>query len=294
MTPVVLVAYNRPAALKNALESLVINNLAAMTDLYVQIDGPKGPADAEKVEAVRTIAREVKGFRSVEVTCARENRGLAASVIAGVERVLEVSDTVIVIEDDLLVHPAFLTYMNQALEHYASAPEVFSVCGYSNRVDVPKGYDSDTYFGPRSSSWGWGTWRNRWQSVNWNPAPTSLQDNAHAFNRWGGSDCAKMLRDWMEGRNQSWAIRFCYSQFIQGKVSLFPIRSLVDPSAGFEGDGTNCHKYSRFKFDMAPAEKGAFRFPSEVETVPPILRSALRYHSPIRRAWSRLMYLIYG
>ena len=294
MTPVVLVAYNRPEALKKALEALAANDLAAGTDLYVRIDGPRGPVDAEKVEAVRAIAREARGFRSVEVTCAPENRGLAASVIAGVQRVLEVSDTVIVVEDDLLVHPAFLAYMNQALERYASRPEVFSVCGYSNRVTVPEGYAFDAYFGPRSSSWGWGTWRDRWQSVDWNPSPASLQKNARAFNRWGGSDCAKMLRDWMEGRNQSWAIRFCYSQFLQGKASLFPIWSLVDPSAGFEGDGTNCHKYSRFKFDLAPAEKGSFRFPPAVETVPSLRRSALRYHSPIRRAWSRLMYLIYG
>lgn len=294
MTPVVLVAYNRPEALRKALEALAANDFAAGTDLYVRIDGPKGPADAEKVDAVRAVAREAKGFRSVEVTCAPENRGLAASVIAGVERVLEVSDTVIVVEDDLLVHPAFLAYMNQALARYASEPEVFSVCGYTNRVTVPEGYGFDAYFGPRSSSWGWGTWRDRWQSVDWNPTPASLQKNARAFNRWGGSDCAKMLRDWMEGRNQSWAIRFCYSQFIQRKASLFPVRSLVDPSAGFEGDGTNCHKYSRFKFDMAAAEKESFRFPSAVETVPSLRRSALRYHSPVRRAWSRLMYLIYG
>ena len=198
MTPVVLVAYNRPDALKKALEALAANELAAGTDLYVRIDGPKGPADAEKVEAVCEIARRAQGFRSVEITCSPENRGLAASVIAGVQRVLEVSDTVIVVEDDLLVHPAFLTYMNQALEHYASEPSVFSVCGYSNRVSVPEGFGFDAYFCPRSSSWGWGTWRDRWQSVDWNPTPASLQKNACAFNRWGGSDCAKMLRERME------------------------------------------------------------------------------------------------
>ena len=294
MTPVVLIAYNRPDALKKALEALAANELAARTDLYVRIDGPKGEKDAEKVEAVRAVAREAQGFRSVEVFCAPENRGLAASVIAGVERVLEVSETVIVVEDDLVVSRGFLAYMNQALERYASEPMVFSVCGYSNRISVPEGYGYDAYFAPRSSSWGWGTWKDRWESVDWNPTPASLQKNARSFNRWGGSDCAKMLRDWMERRNQSWAIRFCYSQFLQGKVALFPIRSLVDPSAGFAGDGTNCRKYSRFKFDFDPDGGAAFRFPSEVEVVDSFRRSALRYHSTLRRAWSRLMYLIYG
>ena len=294
MTPVVLVAYNRPDALKKALEALVANELAAQTDLYIRIDGPKGEKDAEKVEVVRSVAREARGFRSVEVFSAPENRGLAASVIAAVERVLEVSETVIVVEDDLVVSRGFLAYMNQALERYASEPMVFSVCGYTNRITVPEGYGYDAYFAPRSSSWGWGTWKDRWESVDWNPTPASLQKNTCAFNRWGGSDCAKMLRDWMEGRNQSWAIRFCYSQFLQGKVALFPVWSLVDPSAGFAGDGTNCRKYSRFKFDFDPDGGTTFRFPSEIEVIDSLRRSALRYHSTLRRAWSRLMYLIYG
>ena len=91
MTPVVLVAYNRPDALKKALEALAANEIAAETDLYVRVDGPKRPEDAEKVEAVREVAREARGFRSVEVTCSPENRGLAASVIAGNNGELRIS-----------------------------------------------------------------------------------------------------------------------------------------------------------------------------------------------------------
>ena len=294
MTPVVLLAYNRPEALKKALEALAANDLAAATDLCIRTDGPKGPEDAEKVAAVREMAREARGFRSVEVICSPENQGLAASVIAGVQHVLDASDTVIVVEDDLVVGRGFLSYMNQALARYASEPDVFSVCGYTNRITVPEGYPADAYFCPRSSSWGWATWRDRWQSVDWNPSEESLRKNAHAFNRWGGSDCFDMLNDWMQGRNQSWAIRFCYSQFLQGKTSLFPVRSLVDPSAGFEGDGTNCRRYSRFKFDFDNRTRETFVFPDRVRTVPSIVRSALQYHSIARRLWSRIMYQIYG
>ena len=103
-----------------------------------------------------------------------------------------------------------------------------------------------------------------------------------------------MLRDWMDGKRQTWAIRFCYSQFLQGKVSLFPLRSLIDPSGGFDGGGTNCRKYSRFKFDFQKEPKQSFHLPERTEVVPSLRRSALRYHSLGRRAWSRLMYLVYG
>ena len=98
----------------------------------------------------------------------------------------------------------------------------------------------------------------------------------------------------MDGKRQTWAIRFCYSQFLQGKVSLFPLRSLIDPSGGFDGSGTNCRKYSRFKFDFMGEPEQSFRLPERTEVVPSLRRSALRYHSLGRRAWSRLMYLVYG
>ncbi len=98
----------------------------------------------------------------------------------------------------------------------------------------------------------------------------------------------------MEGKNRSWAIRYCYSQFLQGKTALFPVRSLVDPSAGFEGDGSNCRRYNRFKFDFESDTKEMYRFPNEVKEIPSICRSALRYHSLGRRIWSRLMYVVYG
>ena len=292
--PVVLIAYNRPDALRRSLAALAAADLASETDLYICIDGPRDAADAEKVATVREVARAARGFRHLDVSWSEKNQGLGPSVMRGVERILGFSEAVIVLEDDLVVSRGFLRYMNQALQRYAGDDRVFSVCGYTNRVDVPKGYAADAYFAPRSSSWGWGTWRDRWQSVDWNPSPASLQKNACAFNRWGGSDCVKMLRDWMEGRNRSWAIRFCYSQFLQGKTALFPVRSLVDPSAGFAGDGTNCRRYSRFKFDFDPDGKASFQFPETVEELPSIRRSALRYHSLGLRLWSRLMYLIYG
>ena len=287
-------AYNRPDALRRTLEALAAADLASETDLFIRIDGPRDEADARKVAAVREVAQAVSGFRRLDVSRSDRNQGLGHSVIQGIERILDFSEAVIVLEDDLVVSKGFLRYMNDALRLYADDKRVFSVCGYTNRVDVPEGYAADAYFAPRSSSWGWATWRDRWESVDWNPSPASLQKNTAAFNRWGGSDCAKMLRDWMEGRNKSWAIRFCYSQFLQGKTALFPVRSLVDPSAGFAGDGTNCRRYTRFKFDFDPEGGAAFRFPETVEEIPSVRRSVLKYHSLGRRLWSRLMYAIYG
>jgi hypothetical protein len=293
-SPIALFAFNRPDALRRCLEALSVNELARDTDLFIWIDGPRGDADREKVAAVQEVAHGARGFRSLEVSCSEKNRGLAPSIIAGVGSLLDRYESVIVLEDDLMTHPGFLRFLNDGLERYRDVPEVFSVCGYTNDVRMPRGYSYDAYFGPRSSSWGWATWRDRWQSVDWNPTSADLQKNARAFNRWGGSDCSGMLHKWMEGKNSSWAIRFCYSEFLQGKLSVFPVESLVDATLGFSGEGTHCKSYNRFRSHLAPAAKRDFTLPGTVEVIPSVRRDVLRYNSVPLRAWTRLMNLFYA
>ena len=155
-------------------------------------------------------------------------------------------------------------------------------------------YGYDGFFAPRSSSWGWATWKERWESVDWNPTPEDIHRNARAFNKWGGSDCGKMLKDWRKGLNKSWAIRFCYSEFLQKKVSLFPVFSHVDPSDGFDGAGTNCKRYSRFRWIMDSGSIREYQLPENTDVIAAFRKSSLRYHSILIRVWSRIMYLVHG
>ncbi len=286
-TAVAVFAYRRPQALRVCLASLAACDGAADLDVTVFVDGPADGKDRTLVDETARTARSSRGFRSLEVCQSETHLGLGASVIGGIDRVLTAHASVIVLEDDLTVQPGFLRFMRDGLDRYAEEERVFSVCGYTNRVRMPEDYAADAYFCPRSSSWGWATWKDRWDSVDWNPTPADLQKYRRAFAAWGGSDCPALLRAWREGRNASWAIRFCFSEFMQGKVSLFPVRSLVDASAGFDGSGTHCPRYNRFRFDL-DSRPGPFRFPDSVDVIPSVRRSALRYHSIPLRAWTRL------
>lgn len=288
ITPAVAVfAYRRPQALQACLDALAACKEAAGLDVSVFVDGPADASEFALVEDTVRIATTFDGFQSLAVLRSEHHLGMGASIIRGISRVLETHASVIVLEDDLTVRLGFLRFILDGLDRYAGDERVFSVCGYTNRIRLPKGYSADGYFGPRSSSWGWGTWKDRWESVDWNPTPADLQKYRRSFAAWGGSDCPDLLRAWMEGKNASWAIRFCFSEFLQGKLSLFPVKSLVDATAGFDGSGTNCPRYNRFRFDLDD-RPGPFRFPDAVDVDPVIRRSALRYHSILLRAWSRL------
>ena len=277
------------------VESLLQNSEAKDSELFVFVDGPRDhvPTDRDRVVAVREYVKAIQGFKQLTYTFAEKNKGLGTSVIAGVTQVISQYGRAIVVEDDLYCGKNFLAFMNQGLDRYESNKEVFSVCGYTNMVARPRGYKYDAYACVRSSSWGWGTWSDRWESVDWKLDNWSVcEARAKAFNRWGGSDCFGMLQKWHEGKNQSWAIRFSYSQFIQGKVAIFPMVSKVI-NEGFDNQGTNCNGWNRFKYDFDRSENKTFYWPEDMAIHPSLLSEVLSYHSIGKRLYSRIMNLFY-
>lgn len=293
LAPIVVFGFNRPEAISKTIESLKQDSLSAESDLFVFVDGPRNfLGEEEKVQAVNLYANSITGFKSLKVFSSNVNKGLGSSLIQGISKVISEFGSAIIVEDDLQIVPVFLGFMNQSLWKYRDNPKVFSICGYTNRIVVPLNYPYSTYFCTRSSSWGWATWKDRWDSVDWKLEPwEDFQKYKKSFNCWGGSDCFGMLKGWHEGRNKSWAIRFCFSQFLQNKVSLFPFKSFVI-NTGFDGNGTNCKKWSRFKYELIDPKIYPIIYPENVEINPLIFKSAMKYHSIPQRVLSKLMYLI--
>lgn len=292
--PIILFAFNRPDAIRRTVESLKRNTEALESDLFVFVDGPREscPSDVDNVHRVQEYVNTITGFSNVERKFSETNRGLASSVITGVSDVINRYGRAIVLEDDLILSDNCLSFLNQGLDIYEEKHEVFSVCAYTNKVSVPQNYNDDAYFCVRSSSWGWATWADRWNSVDWELSDwAKYAGMKDAFNKWGGSDCFGMLQGWRNGLNKSWAIRFCFAQFLQQKLSLFPVISKIS-NEGFDGEGTNCKKYNRFKYVFDKTSNKTFRFPVGVVLNSQLYKSALSYHSIPKRIWSKIMYLI--
>ena len=161
--PILLFVYNRPAHTRQALEALSRNTLAAASDLFVYSDAARSEADCAAVEEVRHIVREAKGFRQVHVTEREQNWGLARNIIDGVTTMVNRYGRVIVLEDDLVVAPHFLRFMNDALDIYADVPQVghIQACDFTNDPSLP-----DTFLIKWTGSWGWATWKRAWQFFN--------------------------------------------------------------------------------------------------------------------------------
>lgn len=290
LAPVLFFAFKRPAETKLALEALQANHLAAESDLHVFVDAPRKPAEAPKVAEVHRLLDGVTGFRNVYRDYAQQNIGCADSIIRGVSLVLEKHPTAIIVEDDLITAPNFLDYMNQALRHYAQQPKVYSVAGYTMPFPRPVGYAHDAYFIPRHSPWGWGTWADRWNSVDWQlpdyPDFAGDRTQRAAFNQ-GGSDLVGMLRDQMEGRSDAWDIRFCYNRFRANALTVYPTVSKVQ-NVGFGADATHTDIYNRYKTTLDDGTQRRFHFPDSVRITSHYHQHTLRRYSVPTRIFNKL------
>lgn len=238
--PILLFAYNRPDHLRHTLEALRQNPLAAESDLFIYSDAPKTEADREAVARVRQLVHAVTGFKRVTVVEREDNWGLARNIIDGVTAMTDRYGRVIVLEDDLLVAPHFLEFMNDALELYKDEPRVghIQACDFTQDPSLP-----DTFLILWTGSWGWATWQRAWR--HFNPNGQQLLDEllrrrlTRRFDFDGRYGYTRMLRRQIAGQNNSWAIRWNASLFLDGILSLNVGRSLVQ-NMGFDGSGTNC------------------------------------------------------
>lgn len=238
--PVVLFTYARLAHTMRTVEQLAHNALAEQTDLIIFSDAAKNEKSQSAVDEVRAYLPTISGFRSVTVHHRPHNFGLSKSIIDGVTRSLQEHDCVIVLEDDMVTSPHFLTYMNEGLNHYAERTEVVSIHGYVYPVEreLP-----EVFFLRGADCWGWATWRRGWQIFNPDGpallAELKAQGLGKQFDFNGSYPYMKMLEDQIAGRNDSWAIRWYASAFLAEKLTLYPGQSLVQ-NIGNDASGTHC------------------------------------------------------
>lgn len=297
LAPIVLFAYNRPEHLKRCVESLAQNTLAAESHLYVVCDGAKDITDKPLTEQVRNIARKINGFGQLTLIERKTNYGLANNIMDAVTSIVNEHGRIIVVEDDLVLAPYFLQFMNDALNAYANEPRVghIQACDFTKDASLP-----DTFLIRWTGSWGWGTWQRAWKLFRPNGTEllreleerrlTSTFDfnNAYGFTR--------MLRRQIEGKNNSWAIRWNATLFLNDMLSLNVGRSLVQ-NEGFDGSGTNCGGGGLYASDLYKGRLEVVK-PDIIEENKAARRAFERYYRRTNsfqaKAWRRLKRMLRG
>ncbi len=264
--PIALFVYNRPEHTRRTLKFLKQNLLAEESRLFIFSDGSKDEAQRLKVTEVRGIIRSVDGFKSVELIERKTNFGLANSIIDGVSILTNKYGKVIVFEDDLIASPYTLQYFNDALNRYQNEEKVMHIGAYMyplKNEELPR-----TFFYRAATSWGWATWDRAWK--NFEPDIDKIIDqfdseNRHRFSIEGTMNFWKQLKEFKQGKNNSWAIRWYASIFLKGGLTLNPSQSLIN-NIGHDGSGVHSGLNDIYKVFVNP--KPISFFPDKIEENP--------------------------
>lgn len=251
LAPVALFVYNRPIHTQKAISSLLANPLSEQSDLYVFADAPQNNRAPEKVVEVRNYLKTISGFKSIDIIERKKNLGLANSIIDGMTHVVNKHEKVIVIEDDLLLSPYFLKFMNEALNLYQRDENVISIHGY---IYPLKKTLPETFFLKGADCWGWATWRRGWNLFE--SDPKKLKNEIYKnkleteFDLNGASRNIRMLERQTKGEIDSWAIRWHASAFLKNKYTLYPGRSLVQ-NIGMGKQSTHTKKTNVYDVELS-------------------------------------------
>lgn len=270
MSPIVIFCYKRKRHLEKLISSLLLNREAENSDLIIFSDGPRNGRDVNEVEEVRQYIRGIKGFKSVRINYRDSNYGLSLSIISGITELFQVYSYLIVLEDDLMVSPFFLRYMNDALIKYEAEESVICIHGYRYPIFRKQ---QKSYMLRGADCWGWGTWRRAWPDLN---ISTELLLNelvernlGFHFNYQGGIDYLEMLEQQRDGVIDSWAIKWHAWAFLRNYFTLYPSINLVI-NTGSDGSGTHKAFDSRFldrNFATIPVEVDDLNAAEDIEVL---------------------------
>lgn len=261
---VALFTYCRPEHTQKVLESLEKNNFSK---LYIFQDGLKTEKDAEMWIAVSNLLDKYKD--KAEIHISQINKGLANSIVDGMNYVFERHEQAIALEDDMVLGTGYDHYMRSCFEKYKDEKEVMCVAGCGWPIQITENYPYDVFFSYRMSSAAWGTWKDRWQMYKRDFSIVKRimkdKDAASIFEKSGG-DLKTIINAQLWGNCDSWAVFWSLLQIEHKGVCVLPVHYLAK-DIGHDGNhGTNSTvKTTRYDTELYDLDDGKeIRFPPNI------------------------------
>ncbi len=235
-TPVLITAFRRPDFLKLVLDCFESRS----NPIYVWLNGPFDLQDEKNIQDCLTVIDKSLA-NVVLVNSNSEHFASGQSIINAIDWIFTLESCAIILEDDIVVGEDFIDFMDASIEHFKS-PEsgVGSIVGSCFVPPELRSTDAlrKTVF---TSSWGWGTWKDRWSKFdrdlsNWNEKlsffPPLLQDipSRSRFN--------SIFMSIKLGRFDAWDYRWQFTNWKQQWITIAPNSNLI-MNIGFDSRATH-------------------------------------------------------
>lgn len=158
-TAIIILTYVRTNCLKESLKILLNSNL----NIFIYHDKYKKEEHKGKNLSVKKFLSSQKSEK-IKIIYRNSNYGLKNNYLSAFKTVFQKGyDSIIYIEDDLLLADNFIQNIKLLIDFYESNEKVISVSCNNFELDFNKiRYDQDIFFVNRPNSYGFATWKKKW------------------------------------------------------------------------------------------------------------------------------------
>lgn len=278
----VLLLYNRPDHSRQVLQSLADNNVKRVVAYLDYSERPDIRSNQEIME------KDIRFYQDagidIEFIKRPRSYGLARSVRESLnERFADGADGVILLEDDCVIAPGGYRFFEEGLTELQGNKKIRSLCGFTHPgcrfIFDP---EADILLLSRFSTWGWATWRDRWQQYETDLRKlVSFADTIKVDIADFSSDIAKLCSSdkYLNGEVDIWSLNWILLHYLTSTFAAYPIEPVIN-NIGLDGSGKNCETTDVFNSTVKDFQGKAYNwdrlryFPENEE----IVRSFMEEH----------------
>lgn len=244
-TPVLLLAFNRPAKTQKVFECI---RRAKPQKFYVAVDAPRDgrPDDVENCNQVKAIVKNVDWPCETHYLFHEKNQGCSLAGKKAWDWLFSQEEEMIFMEDDGVVTDSFFVYCQELLEKYRNDERI----AYIGGVNFGQKYGDASYFFTRYSvsTYGMATWKRVYDLYDYDletyPDTRDTKDfRSQFYSRFERDIFLKMFDDYYDSVQQgshmnTYDRQMNYLVCKYHKWSIYPNLNQVT-NIGFDFGGTN-------------------------------------------------------
>ncbi len=163
-SPILLMTYRRPNNTKLILDIL---KKYKQKKIFVFNDGLKKKEHEINHKKTRKIIQDFKKKNKLQLIFPKKNLTQKKNLPFALANVFKQHDKVIILEDDCIPNRSFFKFCNLLLEKYKNDNRISQISGnnFLNYKSYIRRNNDSYFFSNFTSSWGWATWKSRWESV---------------------------------------------------------------------------------------------------------------------------------
>ena len=238
--PLCIFLWKKYHLVEKVLDEIISLKEFPLTKIYIFVDSSKKNSKfyADNQILINKVKKYEK-YQNIKIIYRKKNFGLSKNIISGINEVIKKYNKIIILEDDLLVAKDFLYYMNKSLEEYKNNKSVISISAFNHssyRTFINSNYKYDNFFNMRASSWGWATWKNRWDLFLKKIPIKEIEKNKKIIISNLGLDVYLSLIGINKKNKDLWAANWCFASLKNKLFTSYPVVSRVS-NIGFDGSG---------------------------------------------------------